>query len=128
VEVAVVEADIIDSINILQASLLAMRQALSALSVRPDLVLIDGNKQANSGFSERAIVKGDNLSASIMAASIIAKVTRDHIMREAHELYPVYGFHAHKGYGCPEHLEALQKHGPCPLHRRSFDPVRALAV
>lgn len=125
-EVAVIENQVIDSINILMASLLAMRQAVAALSVKPHLVLVDGNQKPGTGFVERAIIKGDTLSASIMAASILAKVTRDQIMIEAHSRYPEYGFDGHKGYGAKTHLEALEKHGPCPLHRMTFKPIRSL--
>ena len=123
VEVSIVEPEEIDRINILQATLSGMRRCLQALTLKPHLALIDGNMRPGSGFQERAIVDGDALSASIMAASIIAKVTRDHIMQEAHEAYPHYGFNEHKGYGVPRHLQALREHGPCPLHRRSFAPV-----
>jgi len=126
-EVAVVEPTQIDSLNILEARLLAMRLCVQALTLTPHLVIVDGNKKPSTGILEQAIIKGDGLSAAIMAASILAKVTRDQIMREAHEQFPMYGFDEHKGYGCPQHLEALQKHGPCPLHRRRFDPVRSLA-
>jgi len=90
------------------------------------VVLVDGHIRPRSGFLEHVLVRGDSLSASIMAASIIAKVTRDHIMMEAHELYPQYGFSQHKGYGAPMHLDALREHGPCPLHRRSFSPVKEM--
>lgn len=124
--VAVVDIDMIDSMNILGASLYAIRQCLDSLSVRPDLALIDGNQKAKSTVPERAIIKGDGLSAAIMAASILAKVTRDHIMTEEHEKYPVYGFDEHKGYACEKHLEAIRRHGPSPIHRRSFDPVRSM--
>lgn len=126
-EVAVIHPDVIDSINILQASLLAMRQCVHALSLKPSVVIVDGNQKPRTGFLEHCVIKGDSLSASVMAASIVAKVTRDQIMMEAHELYPVYGFNEHKGYGAQKHLEAIQKHGPCPLHRRSFDPIRSMA-
>ncbi len=116
----------IDRINILQASLKAMREAVALLEVKPNLVLVDGNKKPGCGFAETAIIDGDALSASIMAASILAKVTRDHIMTDEHEKYPQYGFNEHKGYGAPVHMEALKKYGPCPIHRRSFEPVRSL--
>ncbi len=122
--VAVVEADVIDATNILAASLQAMRQAIRELNPLPGLVIVDGNQRPGSGIKEMAIVKGDSLSACIMAASIFAKVARDHIMQELHELYPVYGFDLHKGYSCRSHLEALRKYGPSPVHRMSFDPVR----
>lgn len=127
IEIAVIEPTQIDTLNILQATLLGMRNCLQALTHKPDLAIVDGNQKPRSGFHEQTIIGGDALSASIMAASIMAKVTRDHIMIEAHELYPMYGFNEHKGYGCQKHLEALQKYGPCPLHRRSFEPVRSLA-
>lgn len=125
-EIAVVDHRIIDSINILAASLLAMRQAIMALKVRPHVVLVDGNQKPASGLPERAIIKGDTLSASIMAASILAKVTRDQMMIEAHNLYPEYGFDGHKGYGAKTHMEAIRKYGPCPIHRRTFEPIRSL--
>ena len=127
IEVAIVEPVQIDQLNILEASLLAMRLCVQALTVKPHLVIVDGNKKPGTGLPELAIIKGDGLSASIMAASIIAKITRDQIMREAHEQYPMYGFDEHKGYSVEKHLEALRKHGPCPLHRRSFEPVRSAA-
>ncbi len=123
--VAIVENGTIDSVNILRASLQSMRECLVALAVKPDLVLVDGNQKPGSGFPERTIIKGDSLSAAIMAASILAKVTRDRIMVEAHEKFPMYGFNKHKGYACKTHIEALREHGPCPLHRLSFDPVRS---
>jgi ribonuclease HII len=123
--VAEVSHEEIDRINIFQASLKAMRDALAMLSLKPDLVVVDGMHKPRSEFLEMAIVGGDAQSASIMAASILAKVTRDHIMKEEHEKYPQYGFDGHKGYGAPVHLQALLKYGPCPIHRRSFEPVRA---
>jgi ribonuclease HII len=125
VTVSIVPHDVIDTINILAASLHAMRDCLSRLSVKPDLVLVDGNQKPNSGLPERAIVKGDGLSAAIMAASIVAKVTRDRLMIAAHERFPEYGFNEHKGYACERHIEALRKHGPCPIHRRTFDPLKS---
>ncbi|HEY3283748.1 MAG TPA: ribonuclease HII, partial [Armatimonadota bacterium] len=90
------------------------------------LVLVDGRPVPGLGRRQVALVKGDSRSLCIAAASIVAKVTRDHLMREAHDLYPHYGFAHHQGYPTPAHLEALRRHGPCPLHRRSFGPVRAL--
>ncbi len=125
-EVTVVENAVIDNINILAASLQAMRLAVKGLAIRPHLVLVDGNQKPGSGLPERAIIKGDTLSASIMAASILAKVARDQMMVEAHQLYPVYGFDGHKGYGAKSHIEAIKKYGPCPLHRVTFDPLRSL--
>jgi ribonuclease HII len=104
----------------------AMRQAVNGLSIRPNAVIVDGNAKPGSGVQERAIVKGDTKSAAIMAASILAKVTRDHLMIDAHKLYPRYGFDEHKGYSCRRHFEALRQYGPCPIHRKSFEPVRLL--
>ena len=101
-----------------------MRRAVFGLSIRPDRVLVDGNRLIpDLAYHQDAVVKGDGRSASIAAASILAKVARDRLMTEAHEKYPHYGFAAHKGYGTPEHMDALRRHGPCPLHRRSFAPV-----
>ena len=110
----------IDEINILQATFLAMERALSQLKVRPDLVLIDGNRQKDFGLPVRTIVSGDALSASIAAASILAKVTRDRLMEELDGEYPQYGFAVHKGYGTKRHYEALREFGPSPIHRMSF--------
>jgi len=124
--ISIMDVEIIDAINILQANLKAMREAISKLRLRPDVILIDGKNKPGSGLKEMAIVKGDTQSASIMAASILAKVTRDRIMKEAHKLYPLYGFDEHKGYGCEKHLKILHEHGPCPLHRKSYEPVKTL--
>lgn len=110
----------IDEINILQATFLAMRRALNQLSVRPEIALIDGNRETDFGLPVKTVVKGDSLSANIAAASILAKVTRDNIMVELAQQYPEYGFEIHKGYGTKAHYEALRKYGPCPIHRRSF--------
>ena len=121
-----VEADEIDRINILQASLLAMKRAIESLSVSPDIALIDGNKCPDLACRVEAIVKGDSRVAAISAASILAKVERDRQMRELHEQYPEYEFDRHKGYPTKIHMELLNRHGPCPLHRKSFGPVRKL--
>ena len=110
----------IDEINILQATCLAMRRALDQLSVRPDLALIDGNRETDFGLPVKTVVKGDSLSANIAAASILAKVTRDNIMIQLSEQYPEYGFEIHKGYGTKAHYAALTEHGASPVHRRSF--------
>ena len=110
----------IDEINILQATFLAMRRALDQLSVRPDLALIDGNRETDFGLPVKTVVKGDSLSANIAAASILAKVTRDNIMIQLSEQYPEYGFEIHKGYGTKAHYAALAEHGASPVHRRSF--------
>lgn len=117
------EVEEIDRINIFHATMLAMRRAVQALAVPPDEALIDGNSCPSLACRARAIVKGDRDVKSISAASIIAKTTRDALLRELDRTYPQYGFAQHKGYGTPEHLAALDRHGPCPVHRRSFAPV-----
>ncbi|GAB4359438.1 MAG: ribonuclease HII [Gammaproteobacteria bacterium] len=122
--VARVEADQIDRINILQATLLAMRRAVEGLNVTPGRVLVDGNCCPDLGIPAEAIVGGDALEPAISAASILAKEARDRIMRALAEHYPQYGFDRHMGYPTKRHLEALERHGPCPWHRRSFGPVR----
>ncbi len=124
--IAQAEVDEIDRINILQASLLAMQRAVAGLKLEPELVLVDGNRAPALPCAVRTIVKGDVLEPAISAASILAKVTRDALMREMDCRYPGYGFARHKGYPTPEHLEALRRLGPCPLHRRSFAPVMAV--
>lgn len=116
----------IDEINILQASLLAMRRAVEALSVQPTLVLVDGNRLPTWPYEARAIVKGDLTEPAISAASILAKVTRDREMVELDRHYPGYGLAAHKGYPTKAHLAALSKLGVSPIHRRSFGPVKRL--
>ena len=110
----------IDEINILQATFLAMERAMAQLNVRPDLALIDGNRQKDFGLPVETVVKGDSLSASIAAASVLAKVTRDDIMVAIAQEYPGYGFEIHKGYGTKAHYEALEKLGASPIHRKSF--------
>lgn len=110
----------IDEINILQATFLAMQRAIDQLAVKPDLALIDGNRQKDFGVPAKTVVKGDSLSASIAAASILAKVTRDDLMLEQAEMYPQYKFDIHKGYGTKAHYEALREFGPCPIHRMTF--------
>ncbi len=110
----------IDEINILQATFLAMQRALDQLSVKPDLALIDGNREKDFGVPVKTVVKGDSLSANIAAASILAKVTRDNLMVELAETYPQYGFEIHKGYGTKAHYAALTEHGPSPIHRMTF--------
>jgi ribonuclease HII len=128
--VAVIEAAVIDDKNILRASLQAMAEALTACEAQLGApikgALLDGNQRAPlpTRVAQRTLVGGDALSRPIMAASILAKVTRDRRMVDEHARWPVYGFDAHKGYGTPQHLKALVEHGPCPLHRRSFSPVR----
>ena len=110
----------IDEINILQATFLAMQRALDQLQVKPDLALIDGNREKDFGVPVKTVVKGDSLSANIAAASVLAKVTRDDIMVALAEEYPQYGFEIHKGYGTKAHYEALRQFDASPVHRRSF--------
>ena len=110
----------IDEINILQATYLAMQRAIEQLSIKPDLALVDGNRAGDFGLPVKTVVKGDSLSASIAAASILAKVTRDDLMLSLAEKYPQYGFEIHKGYGTRAHYAALTEHGPSPIHRMTF--------
>lgn len=124
--VGIVEVAQIDDMNILQASMLAMRKAIAALAPPAEHVLVDGRPLRDCPAPQTSIVKGDALSFTIGAASIIAKVVRDEIMLHYHRQFPLYGFDQHKGYGTLAHLEALKKLGPCEIHRRSFKP-RALA-
>lgn len=121
--VGVIGPEVIDEINILRATHLAMRTALEDLGVVFDYILVDGMPVPDLPAPSRAIVKGDSLSVSIGAASIIAKVTRDSIMIEMDRLYPEYGFAGHKGYYCKTHIEAINRCGPCGCHRMSFSPV-----
>lgn len=118
----------IDNINIYQATVQAMFMAISKLSKEPDFLLIDGMKLPHPTISCLKIIGGDGLSQSIAAASIIAKVTRDRLMVKCHERWPQYGFEQHKGYGTPQHLEALSIHGPCEIHRRSFEPIKSMVL
>ena len=110
----------IDQINILQATYLAMERAVNKLAIHPDLLLIDGNRTKDFGIPTETVVRGDSLSASIAAASVLAKVTRDNFMLEQAEVYPQYDFDVHKGYGTKAHYAALTEYGPCPIHRMSF--------
>ena len=118
--IALMDEKTIDTINILQATFRAMEQAVQGLGVRPDLVLIDGNREPNMDLPMKTIVKGDSKSANIAAASILAKVTRDRLMEELAERYPQYGFDVHKGYGTKRHYEALEEFDGCPAHRVTF--------
>lgn len=113
----------IDAMNILEATRLAMCRAIQVLPVMPDYLLLDAIELSAVSLPQRAIIKGDTLSMSIAAASVIAKVTRDRLMGDYHRQYPQYNFQAHKGYGTAEHLRMLAVHGPCAIHRRSFRPV-----
>lgn len=126
--VAIADGEEIDRLNILRATHLAMRRAVEALVPPPDHCLIDGLPLRDFPIPHDAIVKGDGLSLSIAAASIIAKVTRDRMMQEIDREFPEFGFARHQGYGTKEHLEALRIHGPCRHHRRSFQPVAQLAL
>jgi len=122
----IVDAQTIDKLNILQASLLAMKNALQSLKQLPMLCLVDGNQKIETSIKQITVVGGDAKSAAIAAASILAKVTRDNLMDDYAKLYPQYGFDKHKGYGTKLHIEALKKHGKCPIHRESFAPVKNL--
>lgn len=127
-QVSIVEPQIIDELNILQATLLGMEQAVRSLEFKPDICLIDGNivPESLKSFSQ-AMIKGDAKYVSIAAASILAKVTRDRIMKEMHSKYPVYNFYKNKGYPTKEHISAINRYGITPLHRKSFKPVREIA-
>lgn len=118
----------IDCLNILQATLLAMKRAVEGLRLVPALVLVDGNRLPTLKVAAEAVVGGDARVPEISAASILAKVTRDRVCAQMHEAHPEYGFQAHKGYPTPEHLQALFQHGPSPLHRRSYAPVQRAAA
>ncbi len=122
--VAEVDVSLIDQINILQSTHRAMNLALARLNPAPEHALVDGLRVKTLAFPQTSLVEGDALSYSIGAASILAKVTRDRLMRELDQQFPQYGFAAHKGYGTPDHLAAIEKHGPCAIHRMSFHPFR----
>lgn len=121
--IAAVDAETIDRIDIRQASLLAMRRAVEQLALSPDFLLIDGRDTIDWECPQQAVVRGDGTSFSIAAASVLAKVHRDRLLVELDREFPGYGLARHKGYGCPEHLAALARLGPTPLHRKSFHPV-----
>ena len=122
--VGIVDVATIDRINILQAALLAMKYAVEAVPIKANLLLIDGNKPIDTQIDQWTIVKGDSLSYSIAAASILAKVTRDKIMEQYHKQFPHYAFDRHKGYGTSLHRNAIKEYGPCPIHRRTFRGVK----
>jgi ribonuclease HII len=122
--IGIVDVDEIDHINILQAALLSMAIAVKNLRTPPDFLLIDGNFIIKTKYPQQAIIKGDTLSTSIAAASVMAKVTRDRIMTKYHSIYPVYGFNRHKGYPTLEHREAIKAHGCCAIHRKTFKGVK----
>jgi ribonuclease HII len=121
-----VDAPTIDRINILQATIRAMHKALEGLDPSPDYVLVDGRPISHPQLPVQGIINGDSLCYAIAAASIIAKETRDRLMEDYHQRWPHYGFDQHKGYGTRAHVAALRRHGPCPIHRRSFNPVGQL--
>lgn len=122
--IAIVDAGVIDEINILQATHRAMNEALARLIPQPQHALVDGRPVKTMRVAQTALVKGDSLSYSIAAASVLAKVTRDRMMLEFDRQFPGYGFAEHKGYGTPQHLAAIAANGPCPIHRRSFAPLK----
>lgn len=122
--IGIVDDRVIDEINILQAARLAMKRAVEQLPCSPDFLLIDGTHRIESSIDQRAIIGGDNLSISIAAASILAKVTRDRLMEGYHTQYPQYEFRRHKGYGTRLHRERIKTFGPCPIHRKTFKGVR----
>lgn len=122
--VAVINQNIIDRINIYNATKLAMEKAIIGLSVKPDYLLIDGRIRLSFRYKGHSIEQGDRRCLSIACASIVAKVWRDRIMERLHNIYPGYGFMSHKGYGTARHIKALKKYGPSPLHRLSFEPVK----
>ena len=126
--IGVVTPNIIDQINILQATMLAMKKAVDAITIPFDLILVDGNRTPEWPYQSRPEVKGDQRFRSIAAASIIAKVTRDNIMKELHEKLPVYGWNRNVGYPTAEHLDALKKHGISQYHRQSYAPVRTVVT
>ncbi len=126
--IGIVEAEEIDRTDILRATRDAMTKALARLGRMPDLVLIDAVRLPHLAVQQRPIIKGDATSAAIAAASIIAKVTRDRLMLKHHEQYPHYGFDRHKGYATRDHITSIQKHGPCPIHRMSFDKVMTVPL
>jgi ribonuclease HII len=125
--IGIASVEEIETHNILGASLLAMRRAVEGLPVQPHLCLVDGNRKAGLACRELTVVDGDARCPSIAAAAVIAKVARDRAMAELAVLYPGYGLENHKGYGTPEHARALTLHGPCPIHRRTFAPIREYA-
>lgn len=123
--IGIISHEEIDRINILQATIKAMIEAVNGLSTQPDYLLVDGLK-LNHAIPSEKIIKGDAKSQSIAAASIIAKETRDALMMQYHEQWPHYGFDRHKGYGTQKHLEAIREYGPCPIHRMTFEPLKSL--
>jgi len=128
IERSIVDEKTIDRINIYQATINGMYNAILSLQPKPQQVLIDAVPLKQLDIPSLSLIKGDAISASIAAASIVAKVERDHMMEEYDKMYPEYGFAQHKGYGTAQHVAALKKYGPCPIHRRSFEPVKSLVT
>lgn len=126
--ISTIDAKTIDQINILQATLLGMKKAVQSMQKKPDYLLIDGNQAPEIDIAKETVVAGDRFCVCIAAASILAKCYRDALMGELHDKWPVYGFDRNKGYGTKDHLQALKKHGPCPVHRRSFEPVQSAII
>ncbi|MFH1563011.1 MAG: ribonuclease HII [Nitrospirota bacterium] len=124
--IGIVDEQIIDEINILQATYLAMKKAIKSLKSKPHFLLVDGLKIPHLDIPQKPIIKGDQLSISIAAASILAKVIRDRMMIEYDNEFPHYGFAKHKGYGTDLHIEAIKKYGVCKIHRRSFEPIKSM--
>ncbi len=124
--IGIVDERVIDEINILQATYLAMNKAIKSLKSKPHFLLVDGRKIPHLDIPQKPIIKGDQLSISIAAASILAKVTRDRMMIEYDNEFPQYGFAQHKGYGTESHIKAIKKYGICKIHRRSFEPIKSL--
>jgi ribonuclease HII len=124
--IGVADERTIDEVNIYQATILAMERAIAKMDPRPDFLLIDAVALQRTALPQKALIKGDRRSQSIAAASILAKVTRDRLMCELHEQYPQYNFRKHKGYATKEHLSLVRRHGPCPAHRRSFEPIAGM--
>lgn len=116
----------VETLNVLNATLLGMKRAVEGLHIKPSKVFVDGNRLPNLDIPAEAIVGGDDLIPAISAASIIAKVERDKVIKELHKLYPQYGFDKHKGYLTKAHMAALQEYGPCPIHRKTYGPIREL--
>ncbi len=126
VGIGIIDCQMIDKIDIFQATLRAMEEAVMKLGETPDLILIDGPKTPRLPFNQRPIVDGDAISFSIACASVVAKVTRDRMMKYYAEEFPQYGFEKHKGYGTADHMAAIRKNGPCKIHRRSFEPIKSM--
>lgn len=124
--VGIIDSQTIDEINIYQATIKAMQMAVDKMAIKPDCLLVDGLKLPYPDVYVEKIISGDSLSQSIAAASVIAKVTRDKLMVEFHMQWPHYGFDRHKGYGTDRHTDALREHGPCPIHRKTFEPIKSM--